>query len=78
MSERDRLLEYLQDNHGLDLCKAVKISRGSIYVHLGALEDEGLVDRKQDPVGSDGRVPRPMYRASRSGGLPLGAAGQLV
>lgn len=76
MSDREKLLEYLQANtqwhYGLDLCRELDISRSWIYVHLGSLEENGFVERKDGPMGA-GSISRPMYRASRQRGLLVGA-----
>jgi hypothetical protein len=61
--ERDLLL-YLMINpgwhYGLDLVAAGLAGRSSIYVHLGRLQERGLVER----IDSGGFWDRPMYRAT--------------
>ncbi len=75
VNARTRLLDYLENNptwhYGLDLVKAARISRSTIYIHLASMEEEGVVDRREGPAGPAG-IPRPQYRISRSRGVPAG------
>jgi len=64
--QEDEILRQLQDGawrYGLDLVKASqwRLARGTVYIHLSRLEDEGVIESEADetPVG---QLPRRRYR----------------
>lgn len=65
-----KLLQYLIDHptwhYGLDLVKAGQGNRGTIYISLGRLEEDGYIEQRLEPEPS---VPalqlrRTQYRAT--------------
>ena len=81
MSGKARVLSFLQDypaqwHYGRDIAIEANVSRGTIYIILGVLEEEGKVQRRLETVAHpDGRLPRPQYRITRAGLLatpPIG------
>ncbi len=68
------ILRLLADDHwwyGLALVKASAgvLKRGTVYVHLGQMEDEGLVDSRREarkPLNYIG-IPRRQYRITEVG-----------
>jgi DNA-binding PadR family transcriptional regulator len=68
------LREHPQGMYGLDLVRASngQIGRGTVYVHLGRLEEEGLVESKRVRDPNSG-LERPLYKLSRRGlRIPVG------
>jgi DNA-binding PadR family transcriptional regulator len=51
-----------------------ELSRGSIYVLLGRLEEKGLVQMLKGAKGKHPGMPRPRYKLSAVGCKVLGAA----
>lgn len=65
--DRDDILLWLVIrggwHYGLDLVKAGIAHRGSVYIHLARLQEQGLVERR-DEAQPDPRVgARPQFRA---------------
>lgn len=70
-AERNRIIGILncpEWKYGLDICREAKVGRGSVYVHLDALEKEGLVESRVagETVPRDA-IPRREYRLSSEG-----------
>lgn len=76
------IIQLLRENpkgmYSLDVIRASKgrLSRGTVYVHLGRLEEAGLVESKLVRDTNSG-IARPLYKLSRRGlripiGEPLG------
>jgi DNA-binding PadR family transcriptional regulator len=70
---RTRVLRFLQHHphawhYGLDIAEEAHVSRASIYIYLGSLEEDGFVDRRHEPGPvPHGGMPRTQYRITRSG-----------
>jgi hypothetical protein len=64
MTTKERLLDYLRAHpewhYGLDLVKALGISRATIYIYLGGLEETGLVERREGVKTSPGLARPPL------------------
>lgn len=65
-SEHEEILAWLRGNPGWhyasDIAKGCFVSRSSIYVHLGRLEERGKIRRDYEQTDRPG-MPRTMYRA---------------
>lgn len=72
------IIQLLRENpkgmYGLDLVRASngRLGRGTVYIHLGRLEEEGLVESKLVRDTNSG-IERPLYKLSRRGShIPIG------
>ena len=69
MKPKEAVLEHLLAHpgwhYGVDLVHAGVAGRMVIYIHLGDLEEEGYVQRRDSPEPPrPGCLPRPQYRAT--------------
>lgn len=64
---REMVLDWLRANpgyhFGLNIAASSGVGRSRIYIHLGSLEEAGLVERVTPEKFGLG-MPRPMYRAA--------------
>jgi DNA-binding PadR family transcriptional regulator len=63
------LAEHPQGLYGLDIVRLSqgRLTRGMVYVHLGALEEDGLVETKLIESEHPGALPRPRYFITERG-----------
>jgi DNA-binding PadR family transcriptional regulator len=54
--------------YGLDLVSAGVVRRGGLYVVLGRMEEQGLIEGREDGVGD---FPRRVYRITDAGRAAL-------
>lgn len=63
-----KLLQYLINHptwhYGLDLVKAGLGGRGTIYIALGRLEEDGYIKRRDDPEPKYNGIVRVQFRAT--------------
>jgi DNA-binding transcriptional ArsR family regulator len=86
MNSKAKVLAFLQAHpsgwhYGLDIARGAKVSRATIYLHLGSLEDESKVERRlESPVYQHvNRLPRPLFRITREGlREPIGDHGEAI
>jgi hypothetical protein len=62
------------DSFGLEICKACNLGRGTIYLRLGRLEDEGWITSVYEPQRHYSGIEllrRRLYRVEPSRRLPI-------
>jgi DNA-binding PadR family transcriptional regulator len=72
MGARVRILEFLIANQhewhfGLDIARESRVGRSSVYLYLGALQEEGLIETRREPNQKHWGKPRPQYRITQTG-----------
>lgn len=83
MTARDTILELLTEHgplYGLDLVRLSKgaLRRGTVYVHLSRLEDEGLVLWRPGELSAYIGAPRRRYEITEDGRRQLAGDGGLL
>jgi len=77
-----RILEVLAtqktEMYGLDIVKAGAASRMSLYIELARLEDQGLIEGREEPPNEATIVARRLYRITPAGATKLLPAARVM